>query len=156
MLDTPQALASRLSEEGVRVVDFFKNLSEEQWGVRIYPQESNWNFRHLLSHFVSSEIGRKELILNVLAGGEGAPPDFEIDTFNKMEVARLSGSSNSYLLKLFTQERSNLAKLVSDMDMKDLERIGNDPYLGSAPIHEMIKLTYRHLQIHIREARQYI
>ena len=156
MLDSPQTLAGRLRDEGARVVDFFNHLSEEQWEVRIFPQDSDWNFHHLLSHFVSSEIGRKELILNVLAGGEGAPPDFEIDTFNKMEVERLSGKSNSYLLQLFTQERSNLAKLVSVMDMKDLERVGNDPYLGNAPIHVMIKLTYRHLQIHIREARQYI
>ena len=38
--------------------------------------------------------------------------------------------------------------------MQDLERSGNDPYLGETSLSEMIKLTYRHLQIHLRDVRE--
>jgi uncharacterized damage-inducible protein DinB len=154
MVDTPQALADRLREENTRVLDFFNNLSQEQWGNFVYRQDSVWNFHHLLAHFVSSEIGHKELILNVISGGGGAPANFEINIYNQREVERLSGESNSQLLILFLQERSNLAEFVSTLTMEDLARIGNDPYLGAASLLEIVKLTYRHLQIHLRDARR--
>lgn len=154
MPDTPQSLADRLRGEGGRVVEFFNNLSQEQWEARISPQNSDWSFHQLLAHFVSAEIGRKELIVSVSTGGEGAPANFEIDTFNQRSVERLSRESNVHLLELFSQERSNLANFVSVLEIEDLDRIGNDPYLGAVPLSEMIKLTYRHLQIHLRDARR--
>jgi hypothetical protein len=154
MTDIPQVLTNRLREEGVRVIDFFNHLTQDQWGGYVYPKDSCWTLHHLLAHFVSSEIGRKELIINVSAGGQGAPPNFKIDTFNQEEVGRLLSESNSYLLELFSQERADLIAFVSALDMEDLERIGNDPFLGEVPLSEMIKLTYRHLQIHLRDARR--
>jgi hypothetical protein len=156
MPETPHELASRLRGEGDKVVEFFNNLSQEQWGLRIYPQESDWSLHHLIAHFVSAEIGRNELIANIHSGGRGAPNDFKIDPFNQLEVERLSVESSDDLLKRFTQERTKLIKLVSDMSVEDLDRIGNDPYLGEVALSEIIKLTYRHLQIHLREARQYL
>lgn len=156
MPETPQSLATRLREEGGRVEQFFNQLSTDQWGIHIYPQQSDWSFHDLLAHFVSAEIGRKDLITNICAGGQGAPLDFEIDKFNQSEVARLAARSNQDLLHQFSQERADLCALVSAMSAQDLERLGNDPYLGEVALVEMIRLTYRHLQIHLRETRQYL
>jgi len=153
---TPQVLANRLREEGDRVIEFFKHLTRDQWGVLVYPQKSDWSMHHLLAHFVSSEIGRKELIFNVYNDGKGAPPDFEIDHFNQREVKKFSAESDDDLLNRFTQERTQLIEHVSVMSPQDLERIGNDPYLGEVALAEMIKLTYRHLQIHLRDARKFL
>lgn len=154
MADTPQSLADRLRDEGIRVMDFFNTLSPEQWEIHVYKQDDDWTLHHLLAHFVSAEIGRKELIINVSSGGIGAPHDFSIDRFNKQEVDKLSAEQNSHLLELFSSERSSLASFVSSLDHEELERVGNDPFLGAVPLIEMIKLTYRHLQIHLREARR--
>ena len=156
MPDIPQALADRLREEGDRVIEFFKHLTRDQWRVLVYPQEGDWSMHHLLAHFVSSEIGRKELICNVYNDGKGAPPDFEIDHFNQREVKKFSAESDDDLLNRFTQERTRLIEHVSVMSPQDLERIGNDPYLGEVALAEMIKLTYRHLQIHLRDARKFL
>ena len=154
MPDTPQTLADRLREEGGRVFEFFNHLSPEQWEILVYPQVSNWSLHHLLAHFLSSEISRNELIANVCGGDKGAPPDFEIDPFNQREVERLSVSSHGELLHRFNQERESLIELISTMSPQDLTRNGKDPYLGVVPLSEMIKLTYRHLQIHLRDARR--
>ena len=154
MAVTPQVLANRLREEGDKVVEFFSHLTQDQWGVLIYPQKSNWSMHHVLAHFVSSEIGRSELIDNVYNRGNGAPNNFEIDSFNQLEVERFSSESNDDLICRFTQERGHLIEHVLGMTPEDLERIGNDPYLGEVALSEMIKLTYRHLQIHLRDARQ--
>jgi hypothetical protein len=113
-----------------------------------------WNLHDLLAHFVSAEIGRKDLIIDVARGGEGAPPGFEIDFFNQQEVERLSLESNFHLLFRFTNERNELIDYVASLEPKDLDRIGNDPFLGEVPLTDMIKLTYRHLQIHLRDARR--
>jgi len=154
MAVTPQVLANRLREEGDKVVEFFSHLTQDQWGVLIYPQKSNWSMHHVLAHFVSSEIGRSELIDNVYNRGNGAPTNFKIDSFNQLEVERFSSESNDDLICRFTQERGHLIEHVLGMTPEDLERIGNDPYLGEVALSEMIKLTYRHLQIHLRDARQ--
>jgi hypothetical protein len=156
MPDNAQALADRLHEEGRRVVKFFNQLTPEQWKVVIYPQQSDWTMHHLLAHFVSAEIGRQELVENVYNGGEGAPQQFDIDRFNQIEVERLSKQSSQDLIRSFTQRREKLVKLVSSMSEQELNRVGRDPYLGQVGLIEMIKLTYVHLQIHLRDARRYL
>lgn len=156
MPDTPQGLADRLRQEGGRVIEFFNGLSQEQWQRLVYRNETNWNMHLLLAHFVSAETARKELIVNVLSGGDGAPAGFDIDAFNQREVSRLSIEKEKDLLHKFRTERNALIEVVSALSSRELTLTGNDPYLGKVPILEMIKLTYRHLQIHLRDARQYL
>ena len=154
MPETPEFLADRLRAEGARVIDFFNTLSMEQWAVIVYQQDNSWTLHDLLAHFVSSEIGRQDLIIDVASGGRGAPPDFDIDRFNQQQVDRLSNISNSDLLTIFSQERARLIELVRVLRQEDIERIGNDPFLGEVTLAEMIKLTYRHLQIHLRDTKR--
>ncbi len=154
MSETPESLADRLIQEGSRVVDFFNSLSPEQWEIQVYPEQGDWTFTDLLAHFVSAEIGRYELVENIISGGEGAPPNFNIDRFNLEEVKRLSERTSEVLLKDFSFERQNFADLVRRLPASSLDLIGNDPFLGEVPITEIIKLTYRHLQIHMREVRR--
>jgi uncharacterized damage-inducible protein DinB len=151
---TAQLLADRLHSEGGRVMDFFNQLSAEQWKAPIYPQAGDWRMHELLAHIVSAEIGRKELIMSIARGGEGAPPGFDIDQFNQEEVEKLSRETDSYLLELFSRQRDELCRFVAKLEPAALERTGNDPFLGKAPLVEIIRLTYLHLQIHLRDARR--
>ena len=156
MPDNPQTLADHLLVEGGRVIDFFNNLKEEQWEIHIYPLESGWTMHHLLAHFVSSEIGRKALISDVCSGGNGAPTNFDIEKFNQREVDWLLDISNTHLLESFSRERNELIAITSELKIDDLKSVGNDPYLGITTLSQMIKLTYRHLQIHLREVRRFL
>jgi hypothetical protein len=154
MPDTPQVLADRLRVEGERIKVFFEQLEPDQWGKVIYPGAPSWNLHDLLTHFVSAEIGRRQLIQDVIDGGKGAPIGFDIDDFNHKEIERLSGESNVFLLELFIRERFQLINLVFVLKAEDLQKVGNDPFLGEVPLVEMIKLTYLHTQIHLRDARR--
>jgi hypothetical protein len=154
MPEGAKTLADRLRKEGSRVVNFFNQLSQEQWKVVIYPQQSDWTMHHLLAHFVSAENGRQELIESVYNGGEGAPQQFDIDRFNQIEVDRLSKQSSQDLLRNFVQGRAKLVEMVGSMSEQELSQVGRDPYLGQVALTEMIKLTYVHLQIHLRDARR--
>jgi len=44
--------------------------------------------------------------------------------------------------------------MVSQFDDPDLEKSGRHPWLGMAQVEEIIKLMYRHNQIHQREIRE--
>jgi hypothetical protein len=153
MPDSPQTLADRLLLEGGKAVDFFKQLSPEQWEQLAYPGQGIWRFHELLAHFLSAELGRGELVREVARGGKGTPPEFEIDEYNRLDVEKLAVETNQFLLNKFWAERSSLAAFVASLSQTDMERQGNDLFLGWTSLAEIIKLTYRHNQIHIREVR---
>lgn len=153
MADTPEFLAERLSEEGEKVSRFFNELSPEQWNIRVYP-EDGWTVHQILAHFDVTETNMAWLIKDVLNGGGGAPEDFDLDEFNKRTVASWEGLPAEDLLNRFQTHRQRTIELVKSMSEADLQKIGRHPFFGVAPMLDVIKLIYRHNQIHIREIRR--
>jgi hypothetical protein len=153
-MDTPQSLADRLLEDGQKTSLFFENLSPEQWQTVVYMEGSHWTIRQVLAHFVSSEVSFNRLLENILAGGAGTPEDFDIDVYNERKVAQLHNSTVDELLHQYRQARQSNVTLVSSLSPQDLTRQGRHPFLGVAPLPDMIKLIYRHNQIHLRDVRR--
>jgi hypothetical protein len=153
MNETPERLAMRLETEAEKTAEFFHRLDPQMWEKTVYEGGIAWNTRHLLAHFVSTEAAFGKLISDVLKGGKGAPEDLVIDDFNRQEVAGLSDTSPSDLLASFLEYRTGNIKLVRGMQEADLERVGRHPFLGTVKLEEIIKLVYRHNQIHLREMR---
>jgi hypothetical protein len=153
-MDTPQSLADRLSEDGHKTSLFFENLSPEQWQTEVYTEGTHWTIRQVLAHFVSSEVSFNRLLENVLAGGSGTPEDFDLDAYNERKVAQLRDSTVDELLRQYDQARQSNVALVSGLSPEDLTRQGRHPFLGVAPLTDMIKLIYRHNQIHLRDVRR--
>ena len=58
------------------------------------------------------------------------------------------------LLAQYEELRRSNANLVSRMQPEDLARVGRHPFLGVASLEEIIKLLYRHNQIHQRDIRR--
>ncbi len=154
MPETPAILAERLQNEEVKTLEFFRNLNPMNWEQPIYSEGSQWTVRQILAHFVSAEKGIDRLIADVLDGGTGAPEDFDIDVYNERSVANFQDVTLEVLLEQFTQVRRQTIDLVARLDQPDLERIGRHPFLGLSPLVDIIKLIYRHNQIHQREIRK--
>jgi DinB superfamily len=154
MPETPERLTERLLSEGMKTVDFFQALTSEQLDCPIYSDGSCWKIRQILAHFVSSEQAFGLLIRDVLSGGLGAPEAFDIDRFNESEVGKMVDLDSQTLLVKYENLRRSNAGLVSRMKPADLTRIGRHPYLGMASLEEIIKLLYRHNQIHQRDIRK--
>jgi hypothetical protein len=154
MPDSPEHLSKRLLEEGQKTLGFFSVLPENQRDLTIYTEGSQWNIRQVLAHFVDAEDGFTTLINNVLQGGSGAPENFNIDSYNERHVARMQKISYKELLGQFQQCRERNADIVSRMTPEDLDRQGRHPFLGVATLSDMIKLIYRHNQIHLRDIRR--
>jgi uncharacterized damage-inducible protein DinB len=153
MPDTPEFLAERLKTEGERTISFFANLSPDQWQSTVYTDGGEWRVRDVLAHFFSAERRFLELFRDVQAGGPGAPQDFDIDGFNAGQVGDLRETSPAELLAAFRAAREAMIAWVSTCSADDLQRIGRHPFLGQTTLADMVKMVYRHHQIHFRDFR---
>lgn len=154
MADTPAWLAQKLRDEGARSRAFFQELPDPVWNLILYEDGATWRVRDVLAHFVITEIGIPQIMRAILSGGSGSPDDFDLDAYNRKHVAGLENMSVPELLEKFAELRSQTVRLVAGMSEEDLQRTGRHPFLGISPLIDMIKLMYRHNQIHQRDIRR--
>jgi hypothetical protein len=152
--DTPAGISARLLKEGEKTLAFFEVLSNEQLECNVYTDGVSWSVRHVLAHFVSAEIGFLELLSDVLTGGSGAPEGFDINAFNQSSVSALHDLPVNELLDQFCELRRQTASKVDQINPELLDRTARHPFLGVTPFVDIIKLIYRHNQIHLRDVRE--
>lgn len=156
MPDSVRFLLERLKDEGDRTAKFFLSLSSEDWHKKIYSEGATWTVRQVLAHFVMAEEGILDLIEDIRAGGSGVPPDFNLNAYNERRVARLDEVNPAQLIERFQEQRRATIQKVSQLKEGDLNKIGRHPFLGMASIEEIVRLIYRHNQIHQRDVRKVI
>jgi len=154
VVDTPALLANRLTQEGDKTIAFFRVISPSGWDQLVYNEGAKWNVQHILAHFVTTEKAVSILTTDIMAGGSGAPDNFDINSFNEKEVVALKNLSPEDLLNQLSALRLTNIRIVSGINPGDLVKTGKHPYFGSAALIDIIKLLYRHHQIHIRDIRR--
>lgn len=154
MEETAGRQAERLTSEGQKTAAFFEALSSEQWEQSLYTDGAGWTIRQVLAHFVTSEAGFQQIMENILSGGSGAPDGFDIDAYNEKKVAALGDDPPARLIEQFCLQRQMNADLVMTMTAADLLKTGRHPFLGITTMGEIIKLLYRHNQLHQRDIRR--
>ncbi len=153
-MDTPDHLAKRLIEDGEKTLAYFRDLPREYCDQTIYTDGSCWTLRQVLAHLVAAEKSLTRLVSNILGGGKGTPEDFELNVYNERKVAELRDISMDELAEHFAGLRRETAALVTGLQPADLALTGRHPFLGVAPLAEIIKIIYRHNQIHQRDVRK--
>jgi hypothetical protein len=146
-------LAEKLISSGRRTRDFFEGIEGDDWYQQVYTEGSCWSVHHILAHFVASEASITRLIKFILQGNPGVPENFDIDAYNEKEVNCFSKLPNDMVLQRFMERRGETIQLVMDITDEDLAIEGRHPWLGITSIEQMIKLMYRHNQIHQRDIR---
>lgn len=147
-------LAEKLRTEGERMIQFFSELSEEDWTKEVYTEGTTWSIRNVLSHFVTSERGLVKLFERIRTTGEGAADDFSIDRYNAAQQERTKNLTPAELLEQYKQVRAESVTWVSRLKEEELEIQGRHPFLGQTVIREMIKMLYIHNQLHYRDAKR--
>ena len=149
-------LVQRLEASAERTQEFFQAIENEQWYLQVYSEGANWTVQHILAHFVVAEASITRLIRYILQGLPGVPEDFDVDSFNEREVSCFSKLPVDMVLERFIERRAETIQMVSQLQDDDLEKQGRHPWFGMASIGDMIKLMYRHNQIHQRDIRRTI
>jgi hypothetical protein len=156
MTETPAFLAERLKAEGAKTILFFKSLSADQWEQNVYTEGSVWKVRDVLAHYMTAEKGFLRLFDEILKGGPGVKKDFDIDRFNARQQEKVKDISNGLLIEQFVGVRSEMVAFVSGLSVSELQKKGRHPFLEETTLAEMIKMVYRHNQIHYRDIRKLI
>jgi hypothetical protein len=147
-------LVEKLVSSGQKTKDFFQAVEGDDWFQQIYTEGASWSVHHILAHFVSSEASIVRLIKFILQGNEGVPENFDINAYNEREVNCFAKLPNDMILQRFMERRGETIQMVMAMSDADLATEGRHPWLGIVAIEEMIKLMYRHNQIHQRDIRK--
>jgi hypothetical protein len=147
-------LTQRLEKGASKTRSFFKTLDSEMWQVEIYSEGASWSIRQILAHFVSTEQNILRLVASIVQSKGTLPEDFELDRFNEDVVKKLENFTPDELLDAFKSARQQMIAMVSQFSDTDLDKIGQHPWFKSAPVEAMIKLVYRHNQIHQRDIRK--
>lgn len=154
MAEKVQQIVARLAEKGEETAAFFRALAPEDWDAQIYTEGTGWRVQHVLCHFVSAERSFVRLFQNIVAGGEGAPRDMDIDVFNEAEVAGMADLEPADLIAGFEEARAALIDFMRGLDDSDLDRQGRHPWFGVDRLEKFVKLVYRHNMIHQRDIRR--
>jgi hypothetical protein len=152
MMTDPRAdaLAARLEKGRQKTFEIFDAVTPQQWQQTLYT-DPNWQVRHLLAHFVSAEKQLLALAQDVAAGGPGAPPGFDYDSYNASELARLEGLSLPELRAMLDQARLQTIAWVRTLDADKMERIGYHPVLGQVNVETLVLSMYGHQLLHMRD-----
>ena len=154
MPETSAFLADRLKTEGEKTFAFFAALAPEQWQWDVYTEGETWAVRNVLAHYVTAEKGFITVFSGIRDGGPGVRDDFDIDRYNASQQRKTIQLSPTELLEEFRSIRAQMIAFVASLTDSDLARQGRHPYLGQTPLSEMIKMVYRHNQIHYRDLRK--
>jgi hypothetical protein len=153
MSDHAEKLAKRLEREGEKAVRFFSGLPEDIWERTVYSDGASWRVQQVLAHVVETESSLPGLFKHIVDGGNGVPQDFDLNEYNEQAVSLLEQTEPEQLVSMFSERRTQTIGFVRGLMDEDLARKGFHPFLGQAPVSEMIRLFYLHVQIHIRDVR---
>ena len=143
-----------MKHEGEKIVEYFEGLSDEQWLLEIYTEDTVWTIRNILAHLMTSERAFVKLFESIRQGGIGVTDEFVIDRYNARQQEKTKELGTQELLQRFKSIREEMIVWVSEIDDSDLEKTGRHPFLGQTTLREMIKMVYLHNQIHYRDIKK--
>jgi hypothetical protein len=154
MADGRDEIATELERGHAETVTFFRSLSPEQLRTQLYQDGAQWTVQQVLAHFAVIERSMHRLFADVLAGGPGAPSDFDFDRYNLTQTRKLDGLSLDELIERFTAVRRETIRIVREMKEEDLDREGLHAFHGQGKLDRFIRWAYEHVRIHAEDIRK--
>src|SRR5688572_2740164 len=97
-----ETLRQGLIASGSRTAEVVAELRDEDLEC---PSGHEWTVRDLLVHLASSERGARVMIEGLLRGESVVPSDFDLDRWNRGQVAKLRDLSLAELRQRLADER---------------------------------------------------
>jgi hypothetical protein len=133
---------------------FFKGLSSTELKTRVYADGAQWTVQEILAHFITIERSMHRLFRDILSGGRGSPPDFDIERFNRTQPRKLESLALEELIEQFRAVRRDTVEIVRAMNEEDLDREGVHAFHGHGRLERFIRWAYEHAQLHEDDARR--
>ena len=154
MTDRRDAIAGELEKGLAETVSFFKSLSPSELRAQVYQDGAQWTVQQVLAHFAAIERSMHRLFKDILAGGPGAPPDFDFERYNLSQTRKYDGLTLDELIDRFTEVRQETIRIVREMKEEDLDREGMHAFHGHGRLDRFIRWAYEHVRIHEDDIRK--
>jgi uncharacterized protein (TIGR03083 family) len=154
MTDRRHAIAAELEKGLAETVALFTSLSPAELRAPLYHDGARWSVQQVLGHFAAIERSMHRLFANILAGGPGAPPDFDFERYNRSQTAKYDGLTLDELLDRFREVRAETIRIVREMKEEDLDREGLHAFHGHGRLDRFIRWAYEHVRLHEADIRK--
>jgi len=154
MTDRRDEIAAELERGLVETVSLFKSLSWDELRTQLYQDGAQWTVQQVLAHFTAIERSMQALFRNILAGGPGAPPDFDFERYNRSQTRKYDGLTLDELIERFKAVRQETIRIVREMQEEDLDREGMHAFHGHGRLDRFIRWAYEHVRIHEEDIRK--
>jgi len=154
MSDRRTAIAAELEKGLTETVSLFKSLSPDELRAQVYQDGAQWTVQQVLGHFAAIERSMHRLFTNLLAGGPGAPPDFDFERYNLSQTRKYDGLTLDELIERFKAVREETIRLVCEMKEEDLDREGMHAFHGHGRLDRFIRWAYEHVRLHEEDIRK--
>jgi hypothetical protein len=154
MTDRRDAIAGELERGLAETVSLFKSLSRDELRTQLYQDGAQWTVQQVLAHFTAIERSMQALFRNILAGGPGAPPDFDFERYNRSQTGKYDGLTLDELIDRFMEVRQETIRIVREMKEEDLDREGMHAFHGHGRLDRFIRWAYEHVRIHENDIRE--
>ena len=154
MTDRRDEIAAELEKGLAETVSFFKSLSPGELRAQVYQDGAQWSVQQVLAHFAAIERSMHRLFKDILAGGPGAPPDFDFERYNLSQTRKYDGLTLDELIDRFTEVRQETIRIVREMREDDLDREGLHAFHGHGRLDRFIRWAYEHARIHEEDIRK--
>ena len=154
MTNRRDAISAELEKNLTETVEFFRSLSPEELRTQLYQDGAQWTVQQVLAHFAAIEQSMHRLFTNLLAGGPGAPPDFDFERFNRTQTPKFDGLPIDELIERFTAVRQETLRIVREMQEEDLDREGLHAFHGKGRLDRFIRWAYEHVRLHTEDVRK--
>ncbi|MDX1686357.1 MAG: DinB family protein [Candidatus Promineifilaceae bacterium] len=144
----------KLTETREEFFQLARRIEESEWTHPIYTHGEEWSAADVLRHVTDAEKGMLATMRDILAGGGGAPEDFDIDRWNRSRVARAKEKTPAELLAQMEENRAELLAFIEELDPEDLDEEGRHASLQIMSIEEILHRIADHERQHMADLRQ--
>lgn len=154
MPDKKQIVKEKLSSTREEIITLAQGLTDEQWAMNAYSEGSEWRVIDIFRHVADSERGMTNLMVQIRQGGEGVPPDFDLDRWNQRAVAKQQEKTPSELLEKMAVNRETLFSFIDSLEPEDWDKKGRHASLRIMSVEEICHLIADHEAMHLAVIRQ--
>ena len=148
---TPEEIGARLREEGARTQAFLAALPPEAWD---RPVTEEWAVRDVVAHLIRAEEALTAVCRRFLEGRPLRLEGFDLDRWNREQVALLRDRPPEALREGLAQARRATLAFLADRTEAELEVQGVHPVFGQVPIRLILRQIYRHERNHRRQIQE--
>jgi hypothetical protein len=133
-----QEIKEKLAGTRLQFRTLLMRLNAEQWEVEVYHGDEPWTVIQLVRHVVDAERGLMTNVERIRDGGEGVPPDFDRERWNRSRQKRMAGKGPKDLLAEMAQNRAALLEIVDTLGDEDWEKTGRHASLRIMTIEQFL------------------